>query len=1009
MKTFPPFRIDAGNQCLWRAEQRILLPPKTFAVLNYLVEHAGRIVSQEELLEALWPGTYVQHEVLRKYILEIRKVLEDPPKAPRFIATLPKRGYQFIAAVLEESAGALMPAESHPSLIGRGPALQDLTGLFRAAERGQRQVVFLAGEPGIGKTALVDAFQLQCAQTERIQIARGQCVEGFSGREAYYPILDALGQLIRGPQRETVIETLATQAPTWLNQFPFAIKVEQRERLQREILGATRERMVRELCEALESLVAERPLLLVLEDLHWVDSSTLDVMSAFARRRGPAKVMILATYRPMEVILSGAPLRMLKQDLLVHRLGHEMNLERLSEAEVEEYLSGRFPESGLSRLLTPMIYRRSEGNPLFLGAMVDQLIEKQMVADQSGRWVMATPMDRLDPGIPDTLQQMLEVQLSQLGAEEQRLLKTASVGGKRFCTRGVSAMMESDPGHVEEMFEALAGRQQFIRPGGVKELPDGSVSAQYDFKHALYREVLYRQLPAIQRGQSHLRLAHWMERLSAPDDPVQASELASHFEAGHDYQRAARYLILVAGIAARRYAHADSIQLLRHALELLPRIPADLRAALELEILERISDALYAQGEMAQSAEVDHQAAELAGRSGMKAAQVNALTRLARALAFVDPDRCVSVCERALEVSRSHHDPLLEARTEMLTACWRIVTNGWRKEDSEVCERARAKIRELSDEVPAYYEILYAHVQCTQGDFEGACRTAASGIARAIETDNLVVYLSAHSSMIQALSHIGRLGELRRVIQSAVDVVEKNGNAPWQGIFKAKLAWLQFVACDFKAARGTAEDLLELHTEEPAGQVRTEALIASGFAHLEFGDARRAAGHFRQVCERQHRPRFFFDWYWRMIARLGSSWASLALGDVSKAASDAEAFFSAAMAGADPALQATAWETKARISAQQGDMEAALGSISRALALLETVHIPTVAWRVHASAAALHRQRGDARNAEHHRSRAASILQSLADSMEAADPLLAILVAAPVERGLAGRVSSGST
>src|ERR1700691_6131396 len=117
MKLFPPFRLDTANQCLWREEARISLAPRAFSVLRYLVECAGRVVSQEEILEKVWKDTYVQPEVLRKYILEIRRVLEDPPKSPRFIATHPKRGYQFIAPVTE-----LKPALS-PSAGRRGPAM----------------------------------------------------------------------------------------------------------------------------------------------------------------------------------------------------------------------------------------------------------------------------------------------------------------------------------------------------------------------------------------------------------------------------------------------------------------------------------------------------------------------------------------------------------------------------------------------------------------------------------------------------------------------------------------------------------------------------------------------------------------------------------------------------------------------------------------------------------------------------------------------------------------------
>src|SRR4029434_1371899 len=103
MKSFGPFRLDDANQCVWRGETRIALMPKPFAVLEYLVEHAGRLVTHDELLTAIWPDTFVQPEVLRRYILEIRRALGDAAETPAFIETLPKRGYQFIAPVIGDA------------------------------------------------------------------------------------------------------------------------------------------------------------------------------------------------------------------------------------------------------------------------------------------------------------------------------------------------------------------------------------------------------------------------------------------------------------------------------------------------------------------------------------------------------------------------------------------------------------------------------------------------------------------------------------------------------------------------------------------------------------------------------------------------------------------------------------------------------------------------------------------------------------------------------------------
>jgi len=201
MREFPPFRLDTVNQCLWRgdgaAEERILLAPKAFAVLRYLVEHPGRLVAHAELLEALWPKTYVQPEVLKSHIAAIRGVLGDDARKPMFIETLSRRGYRFIAPVTENAparrAAALGPAKV---LVGRDGPLAELHRCLGRMSNGERQIVFVTGEPGIGKTAVADAFIDRAASAAPdIRLARGQCIEGYGSKEAYYPVLEALAGL----------------------------------------------------------------------------------------------------------------------------------------------------------------------------------------------------------------------------------------------------------------------------------------------------------------------------------------------------------------------------------------------------------------------------------------------------------------------------------------------------------------------------------------------------------------------------------------------------------------------------------------------------------------------------------------------------------------------------------------------------------------------------------------------------------------------------------------------
>src|SRR5215468_9429499 len=125
MKVFQPFRFDTVNRCLWRDDERLLLTPKAFDVLSYLIEHRARLVTQDEILEAVWADTHVNPEVVKKAILEIRRILGDRPDSPAFIETLRKRGYQFIASVTD-SQSPLRPewdAHSGSRIVGREAAL----------------------------------------------------------------------------------------------------------------------------------------------------------------------------------------------------------------------------------------------------------------------------------------------------------------------------------------------------------------------------------------------------------------------------------------------------------------------------------------------------------------------------------------------------------------------------------------------------------------------------------------------------------------------------------------------------------------------------------------------------------------------------------------------------------------------------------------------------------------------------------------------------------------------
>ena len=231
------------------------------------------------------------------------------------------------------------------------------------------------------------------------------------------------------------MELLRQQAPTWLVQMPGLVSPAALEGLQRRVLGTTQERMLREMAEALNVLTAAQPLVLVLEDLHWSDYATLDLLAALARRREPARFLLLGTYRPPDALQRGHPLQTVTHELHMHGQCAELPLTLLSEAAVADYLVARFPEAQFPAGLARLVHQRTEGNPLFMVSVVEDWVRRGWLAQVDGRWTLQVGLAALGVTVPEDLQQMLEQQLNRLSPMEQRVLEVGSVAGAIFSAR----------------------------------------------------------------------------------------------------------------------------------------------------------------------------------------------------------------------------------------------------------------------------------------------------------------------------------------------------------------------------------------------------------------------------------------------------------------------------------------------------------------------------------------------------------------------------------------------
>ncbi len=570
---FGPFRLDPTTHQLWQGEQAVALQPKPLAVLRYLAQRSGQVVPKQELLKTLWAGVFVTKAVLKTCVQAIRKALGDDVTAPRYIETVGRKGYRFVG---DGSDFGNERTESQPVgpaslIVGREPALGQLQHWVERTLRGERQLIFVSGEPGIGKTALVDLLQEQLQKQRQVWVGRGQCVEQYGEGEAYLPILEALTDLAKGPGSMRLTESLRRYAPTWLVQLPAVVSEAERQVLHATVHGATRERRLREIVEALEGLSHDTLVVIVLEDLHWGDPSTVELLSAVAQRRQAARLCILGTYRPVEVVMGKHPLKGVKQELHAHGHCQELRMELLPEPAVREYLARRFPQHSFPPELGTLIHRRTEGNALFMGNVVEELVGQTIVVQDNGHWRLTTDLAALT--IPSTARQLIERQIERLSEDEQRILEAASVVGTDFPVASVAAALKQEIDVIEDICEGIAWQGHFLEEKGIAEWPDGTVSGQYSFRHVLYQNVLYDRIAEARQARLHRMIGERLEAGYSDRAQESAAELAVHFERGRDYRRAVQYLGHAGQNAVRRSANIEAISHLTKGLKLLKTLP----------------------------------------------------------------------------------------------------------------------------------------------------------------------------------------------------------------------------------------------------------------------------------------------------------------------------------------------------------------------------------------------------------------------------------------------------
>lgn len=565
------YSLDCLNQQLWFGETPSNVPPKVFQLLVYLRDNPGRIIDYDELLDAVWPREAVQPEILKTYIKTIRRLLGDDPHHPTFIETRMRCGYRFIGKLPDRCNDTSTPAER---LIGREDALKTLRRSFGIAMHGRRQVVFVVGEAGIGKTRLLDEFVAWTTEQNVIG-CKIECASAQHGSNSISLIEDLARDLLRQIQRLNPVEGAAV--------LPEAT----------QLCSASDPNFSQTVLHVIETLSAQRTVVLTLEDIQWADPLLISLLSRLARGRSSARLMIVATHRAAMPKHFRDANRTMMFDLVVHGVAQEIRLPQLSHEDIKRYV--------LSQVTVPMdkgsieaISTYSAGNPLIMSTLVSRMVEEIRAAGKSVLIDMLSQSEVegefLAKTVPKIIRQSLALQLGQLGEQACSVLESGSTSGYSFCAWGVAKALDVEQIQIEDLCRSMCGSDQLLRESGVYIFPDGSVTPIYSFRNRLHARLLLAAQSHSRREHIHQRFINAVEECWGDEIGSVASEMTERFTHVHEWSRALHYAKLAVINAKQRTSRCDTRSLLEKGLSIAIHLPEELRAREKNFFLRQLSE-----------------------------------------------------------------------------------------------------------------------------------------------------------------------------------------------------------------------------------------------------------------------------------------------------------------------------------------------------------------------------------------------------------------------------------
>ena len=471
-------------------------------------------------------------------------------------------------------AGELPRARTGPPrapTVGREHEWETLLAGFEHATAGRGSLLCVTGEPGLGKTTVIETFldRLTGAAVDWC-LARGRCSERLAGAEAYLPILDALDHLLAGDFGPSVAEAMKLLAPSWYVQL---VPLAAMNPVFADAKASSQERRKRELGVFLAELSRQRPVVLFLDDVHWADPSSVDLLAYLSRKCPEQRLLILLSYRPSDLLRTEHPFGPIKLELQGRGICREIALPFLNRDDVDRYLTLSFADHRFPAELADLLQARTEGNPLFMADLLRSLRDRGAIVQEDGHWNLVRALPDLQRELPESVRGMIQRKIDLLTAADRHLLMAASVQGPEFDSAVVARLLQREPIDVEERLEILERIHNMVRLVREHSFPDGTLTLRYGFVHVLYQNALYAALQPTRKAAWSAAGAQALLDHHGAQSATLAAELAMLFEAARDHARAVDHYTTAAENAARVYAHREATDLARRGLALIGTLP----------------------------------------------------------------------------------------------------------------------------------------------------------------------------------------------------------------------------------------------------------------------------------------------------------------------------------------------------------------------------------------------------------------------------------------------------